>query len=172
MVLTGLEIQKQLSMDNITIFPFNEKQLNPNSYNLTLHNKLLVYEDCLLDMKKDNPIEEIIIPEDGYILEPNVLYLGSTNEFVHTDKYLSTVEGRSSTARIGLDVHKTAGFIDIGFAGHITLEFQVVQPVKIYPNVPICQIIYHEIIGDVTLYEGKYQNNHGVQASKIYKDFE
>ena len=172
MVLTGLEIQKQISMDNITIFPFNEKQLNPNSYNLTLHNKLLVYNDHVLDMKKDNPTKEIYIPEDGYVLEPNVLYLGSTNEFVHTDKYLSTVEGRSSTARIGLDVHKTAGFIDIGFAGHITLEFQVVEPVKIYPNVPICQIIYHEVIGNVTLYKGKYQNNHGVQASRIYKDFE
>ena len=172
MILTGLEIQKQISMDNITIFPFNEKQLNPNSYNLTLHNKLLVYNDHVLDMKKDNPTKEIYIPKDGYILEPNVLYLGSTNEFVHTDKYLSTVEGRSSTARIGLDVHKTAGFIDIGFAGHITLEFQVVEPVRVYPNVPICQIIYHEVIGDVTLYEGKYQNNNGVQASRIYKDFE
>lgn len=172
MILTGLEIQKQIGLNNIEIQPFNENQLNPNSYNLTLHNKLLVYNDYILDMKKDNPTTEIYIPEEGYILEPNVLYLGSTNEFVHTDNYLSTVEGRSSTARIGLDVHKTAGFIDIGFAGHITLEFQVVEPVRVYPNVPICQIIYHEVIGDITLYKGKYQNNHGVQASRIYKDFE
>ena len=171
MVLTGLEIQKQVSINNIEIEPFNENQINPNSYNLTLNNKLLVYKSKRLDMKKDNPTEELIIPEDGLWLEPNKLYLGSTNEFVHSDKYLSTVEGRSSTARIGLDVHKTAGFIDVGFAGHITLEFQVVQPVKIYPNIPVCQIIYHEIVGDVVLYKGKYQNNQGVQASRIYRDF-
>ena len=171
MVLTGLEIQKQVSINNIEIEPFNENQINPNSYNLTLNNKLLVYRNWTLDMKQQNDTMEIIIPEEGLILEPNVLYLGSTNEFVHSDKYLSTVEGRSSTARIGLDVHKTAGFIDVGFAGHITLEFQVVQPVKIYPNIPVCQIIYHEIVGDVMLYNGKYQNNQGVQASRIYRDF-
>lgn len=171
MVLTGKEIQRQVGLDNIQIHPFNEKQLNPNSYNLTLNNKLLVYRNHTLDMKQQNDTAEIIIPTEGYLLEPNKLYLGSTNEFVQTDKYLSTVEGRSSTARIGLDVHKTAGFIDVGFAGHITLEFQVVQLLIIYPNIPVCQIIYHEIVGHVSLYVGKYQNNNGVQASRIYQDF-
>ena len=81
------------------------------------------------------------------------------------------IEGRSSIGRLGLFVHVTAGFGDVGFAGYWTLEMFAVQPVKIYPGVSICQIFYHEISGDVEEYKsGKYQNNSGIQPSLLYRE--
>ena len=157
----------------IIITPFDEKRINPNSYNLSLADELLVYEQDELDMKKPNPTKRIVIPEEGLLLEPNRLYLGRINEFTKTDRYVPMLEGRSSTGRLGLFIHVTAGFGDIGFAGYWTLEIFCVQPVRIYPNVEICQIYYHDIDGEYDLYSsGKYQNNSGIQASLMYKDFE
>ena len=110
MILSGKEILKNIGKD-IIIEPFNEKKINPNSYNLSLHNELLVYEDNLLDMKKPNETKKIIIPEDGLILEPGKLYLGRTNEFTKTEKFVPMLEGRSSTGRLGLFIHVTAGLV-------------------------------------------------------------
>ena len=172
MILSGKEILKHMGKE-IIITPFDEKRINPNSYNLSLADELLVYEQDELDMKKPNPTKQIVIPEEGLLLEPNRLYLGRTNEFTQTDRYVPMLEGRSSTGRLGLFIHVTAGFGDIGFAGYWTLEIFCVQPVRIYPNVEICQIYYHDIDGEYDLYSsGKYQNNSGIQASLMYKDFE
>ena len=172
MILSGKEILKHMGKE-IIITPFDEKKINPNSYNLSLADELLVYEQEELDMKKPNPTKRLVIPEEGLLLEPNRLYLGRTNEFTRTDRYVPMLEGRSSTGRLGLFIHVTAGFGDIGFAGYWTLEIFCVQPVRIYPNVEICQIYYHDIDGEYDLYSsGKYQTNSGIQASLMYKDFE
>lgn len=172
MILSGREILKNIGK-NIIIEPFNEKRVNPNSYNLTLANELLVYDDNILDMKKSNSTFKIIIDDDGLLLEPNKLYLGRTNEFTSTNRYVPMLEGRSSTGRLGLFIHVTAGFGDVGFAGFWTLEIFCIQPVIIYPNVEICQIYFHDILGEYDLYKsGKYQNNTGIQPSLMYKDFE
>ncbi len=172
MILSGKEILRHIGKD-IIIEPFDEKRVNPNSYNLSLANELLVYDDDILDMKKLNPSKKIIIPEEGLLLKPNTLYLGRTNEFTRTDKYVPMLEGRSSIGRLGLFIHITAGFGDIGFSGYWTLEIFCVQPIIVYPNVEICQIYYHDIHGEYDLYKsGKYQNNTGIQPSLMYKDFE
>ncbi|WFR59666.1 dCTP deaminase [Anaerocolumna sp. AGMB13025] len=172
MILSGREIKRQMGRD-IIIEPFDERKINPNSYNLSLHNELLVYENNTLDMKKCNPTKKLIIPDEGLLLEPNTLYLGRTIEFTKTLKYVPMLEGRSSTGRLGLFIHVTAGFGDVGFTGYWTLEIFCVQPVRIYPEVEICQIYYHTIDGDYDLYEsGKYQNNSGIQPSLMYKDFD
>ncbi len=105
------------------------------------------------------------------VLEPNRLYLGRTAERTETRNLVPMIEGRSSIGRLGLFVHVTAGFGDVGFCGFWTLEMFAVQPVKIYPNVPICQIFYHTIIGEITEYRSdKYQNNHDIQPSLLYKE--
>ncbi len=172
MILSGKEIEKHLGKE-IIIEPFVPERLNPNSYNLTLANELLVYENDVLDMKSLNPTCKMTIPEEGLVLQPNTLYLGRTNEFTKTDAFIPMLEGRSSTGRLGLCIHVTAGFGDVGFAGYWTLEIFCVHPVKIYPNVEICQIYYHNIVGDYEPYQsGKYQNNTGIQSSLMYKDFE
>lgn len=173
MILSGLEIQKQVQAGNITITPFSESQVNPNSYNLKLHNELMVYTDPVLDMKQKPGTEMLVIPEEGLVLQPGKLYLGRTHEFTSTSKFVPMLEGRSSVGRLGLYIHVTAGFGDIGFAGYWTLEIQCIQPVRIYPFVEICQIYYHGIDGEFAPYSsGKYQNNQGIQPSLLYKDFQ
>ena len=171
MILSGKEIKKRIDND-IILEPFNEKQIGPNSYNLRLHDRLLIYKDPILDMKKKNATEEITIPKSGLLLKPGALYLGRTVEYTKTNNLVPMLEGRSSIGRLGLFVHVTAGFGDVGFAGYWTLEIFCVQPIKIYPNIEICQVYYHTIEGDFEHYKSnKYQNNTDVQASMLYKDF-
>lgn len=172
MILSGKEIKKRLGKD-IFIEPFNENQLNPNSYNLRLHNELLVYKNHVLDMKQENKAESLIIPEEGLILEPGRLYLGRTVEYTRSEGLVPMLEGRSSIGRLGLFIHITAGFGDVGFSGYWTLEIFCIQPIRIYPGVEVCQIYYHSILGDYEKYKsGKYQNNQGIQPSLLFKDFE
>ncbi|MBQ6739004.1 MAG: dCTP deaminase [Synergistaceae bacterium] len=171
MILSGLEIKKHINRE-IIIDPFDESRLNPNSYNLSLHNELLIYTNKILDMKQQNQTQKILIPSEGYLLEPGKLYLGRTNEFTKTEKFIPMLEGRSSIGRLGICIHVTAGFGDVGFAGYWTLELFCVQPVKIYPDVQIAQIYYHTITEPYERYtKGKYQNNKGIQASMLYKEF-
>jgi dCTP deaminase len=172
MVLSGREIQRNLG-ERIVIDPFEVSQLNPNSYNLRLHNGLRVYEHRELDMRTENTSRELSIPEEGLLLEPHRLYLGRTVEYTATDGFVPMLEGRSSVGRLGLFVHITAGFGDVGFRGYWTLEMFCVQPIRIYAGVEICQVFYHTIEGDYDPYRsGKYQNNTGIQHSLLFKDFE
>ena len=171
MVLSGKEIESRIDND-IIIEPFDKKRINPNSYNLSLHNELLIYKDSTLDMKKDNEVEKLTIPSDGLVLETNRLYLGRTVEYTETKDLVPMLEGRSSIGRLGLFVHVTAGFGDVGFKGFWTLEIFCIQPVKIYPSVEICQVYYHTIEGEIKNYSSqKYQNNQGIQSSLLFKDF-
>lgn len=171
MILSGKEISREMGK-GINIEPFSESQLNPNSYNLKLHDELMVYSNPVLDMKHPNPVEPLTIPEEGLLLETGKLYLGRTVEKTETSKFVPMLEGRSSIGRLGLFIHVTAGFGDVGFNGFWTLEIFCVQPIRIYAGVDICQIFYHTIEGDFDTYKnGKYQNNDGIQASMLYKDF-
>jgi dCTP deaminase len=172
MILSGLEIEKRLNKE-IFIEPYNPAQLNPNSYNLKLHNELLVYTEKVLDMRKPNSFERIFIPEEGLVLEKDKLYLGRTVEHTRTENFVPMLEGRSSIGRLGLFVHVTAGFGDVGFSGFWTLEMFCVQPIRIYAGIEICQIYYHSLQGEHTQYKSsKYQNNSGIQPSLLFKDFE
>ena len=170
MILSGQEISQRIGSD-IVIEPFDEKRLNPNSYNLCLHDELLTYEEVVLDLREANRFRRITVPPEGLVLNPSQLYLGRTVERTETHNLVPMIEGRSSVGRLGLFVHVTAGFGDVGFRGYWTLEMFAVQPVRIYPGVPICQIFYHEICGDITEYvSDKYQNNHDIQPSLMFKE--
>ena len=170
MILSGDEIKRNMG-SNIEIDPFNPDNINPNSYNLTLHQDVLTYEEVVLDMRKSNRVRRMSIPESGLVLEPNRLYLGRTVERTETYNLVPMIEGRSSIGRLGLFVHVTAGFGDVGFKGFWTLEMFAVQPVRIYPGVSICQIFYHQIDGAISEYVSeKYQDNTDIQPSLLYKE--
>ncbi len=172
MILSGQEIQRQLG-ENIVIDPFDESRLNPNSYNLSLHDELMVYEEVVLDMRKANRVRRLSIPPEGFVLQPSQLYLGRTVERTETHNLVPMIEGRSSVGRLGLFVHVTAGFGDVGFCGYWTLEMFAVQPVRIYPGVAICQIFYHDIRGAFTEYASdKYQHNTDIQPSLLFKELD
>jgi len=170
MILTGPEILKRIEQGQIKIDPFNVDQINPNSYNLTLSDEVLVYSDAILDSKKKPATQSIKIPEEGLILQPGRLYLAKTREFTETNGLVPVLYGRSSVGRLGLFVHVTAGFGDTGFAGNWTLELVAVQPLRVYAGMKICQIVYLEPTGDLVQYSGKYQNSVSVVASKFSED--
>jgi dCTP deaminase len=171
MILSGKRIAEGLGT-KIIIDPFVPSQLNPNSYNLRLHDELRVYDSSALDMRLENTSQPIEIPPQGLLLKPNTLYLGRTVEYTETHDYVPMLEGRSSIGRLGLFVHITAGFGDVGFCGYWTLEIFCVQPIRIYAGVEICQVFYHTIDGEYdTYHSGKYQNNSGIQHSLLFREF-
>lgn len=173
MILSGLKIDSEVKAGNILLDPYDTSRLGPNSYNLRLANELVMYEPgMLLDMKDDNPVIRTEIPASGYTLVPGTVYLCRTVERTFTQKYVPMIEGRSSVGRLGLFIHSTAGFGDVGFNGFWTLELSVVQPLKIYAGVEIAQIYYHTLEGAAAFkYKGKYQSNYGVQSSQLWRDF-
>ncbi|MCL2618031.1 MAG: dCTP deaminase [Defluviitaleaceae bacterium] len=171
MILSGLEIAARLGKD-IVIEPYNERALGPNSYNLRLADELLVYENNELDMKTPNATRKISIPAEGLLLQPGTLYLGRTVEYTQTRNLVPMLEGRSSVGRLGLFVHVTAGFGDVGFSGFWTLEIHCIHPIRVYAGVEMCQIYYHTIEGNYIEYSSdKYQHNQGIQPSLLYRDF-
>ena len=144
MILTGQQIKWAQEQGYLSISDFDEKRLNPNSYNLRLADELMVYTDRL-DMSAETPYELWKIDKNGIMIFPNKLYLARTMEYTETHKFVPMLEGRSSVGRLGISIHSTAGFGDIGFCGYWTLEISCVEPVVIYPGVEICQIYYHTI---------------------------
>lgn len=172
-ILGGKEIIRRVKEGkDIQIENFDEKKVNPNSYNLTLNEKLVIYDEVVLDMKRENKIREIIIPESGFVLKPGRIYLAKVNEYTKTHNLVPIVEGRSSIGRLGLSVHPSTGFGDNGFEGRFTLELSVSQPLRIYPNVEVCQIVYHTIEGESDKYTGRYQNSEDVVKCRLYQDYE
>lgn len=169
-ILTGNKIKEEYDNKNIIIDPFDVSCLNPNSYNLHISNTLKVYDEEVLDPKKNNSTKTIIIPEDGFLLEPHKLYIGSTIERTFTDKYVPCIDGRSSYGRFGMFIHITAGFGDIGFNGTWTLEIMTSNKLIVYPNSEICQIYFMTPFGNCDIkYDGRYQNQIDPTPSRSYE---
>jgi len=145
MILTDKTIIDEIIEGNIVIEPLIRANIGTNSVDLTLSKTLLMYTDHVLDVRKKVQTAEIIIPEEGMILQPGILYLASTVEYTETLRHVPIIQGKSSLGRLGLFVHITAGFGDVNFKGHWTLELACIQPVKIYPGMKIAQICYHDI---------------------------
>ena len=173
MILTNLEIIKQVSKKNITIEPFNEYLINPNSYNYRLDYELLEF-DGALDAKEKCKPKKIILNEDGYVLQPNKLYLASTFEKIGSRKYLTQLIGRSSVGRLGLFLQITAPIGHIGTNHKWTLELKVVQPLKVYPLMKIGQVTFWKTKGNKSLNytKGEYKNYQSAEVSKFYKELQ
>ena len=172
MILSGKRIQEEINKKALVITPFEPKRLGPNSYNLTLHKELAIYDTAVLDMKAVPSLRRFDIPEEGIVLQPQHLYLGRTVEYTETRGLVPMLEGRSSIGRLGLSIHVTAGFGDVGFRGCWTLEISALQPIRIYAGIEIFQIFYHEISGPYDEYASKkYQDNNDIQPSKLYQEF-
>ncbi|WP_153557001.1 dCTP deaminase [Roseimaritima sediminicola] len=170
MILSGKEIQRELGSD-IVISPFDAARLNPNSYNLSLHDELLTYEEVVLDMRTPNRYRRLNIPPEGRVLQPGQLYLGRTVEHTETRNLVPMVASRSSLTRLGLFVNTNSGFGDVGYRGCWTLQIHCVQPIRIYAGIQICQILYHQLSGECEDYDSdKYQNATDIQPSKLFRE--
>ena len=148
MILTDNEILQEIEKGTILIEPYDRKFLGTNSYDVHLGKYLATYKDEVLDAKKHNEISHFEIPEEGFVLQPNTLYLGVTQEYTETHAHVPFLEGKSSTGRLGIDIHATAGKGDVGFCNTWTLEISCSQPVRVYEGMPIGQLIYFVVKGD------------------------
>jgi len=167
MILTDAGILAEIEQGNIVIDPYQRNCLGSNSYDVHLGKDLAVYTDRILDAKKHNQIEEIVIPEEGYILQPNTLYLGVTEEYTETHNHVPFLEGKSSIGRLGIHIHATAGKGDVGFCNTWTLEITVAQAVKVYAGMPIGQLIYFCIEGEViNAYNSKENAKYTTRTTK------
>lgn len=158
MILSDLRILEEIDNGSIVIEPFDRQYLGSNSYDVHLGKHLAVYQDEVLDAKKHNKIDHFEIPEEGYVLQPGKLYLGVTEEYTETHQHVPFLEGKSSTGRLGIDIHATAGKGDVGFCNTWTLEISCVHPVRIYAGMPIGQLIYFPVDGEVANSYNKKQN--------------
>jgi dCTP deaminase len=149
MILSDSRILEEIEKGTIVIEPYDRKNLGSNSYDVHLGKYLAMYNDNTLDARKHNTISHFEIPEEGYILQPHHLYLGVTEEYTETHAHVPFLEGKSSTGRLGIDIHATAGKGDVGFCNSWTLEISCVVPVKIYAGMPIGQLIYFPVEGEV-----------------------
>jgi len=158
MILSDTEILKGLESGEIIIEPFNREKLGTNSYDVHLSKHMAIYKEDILDAKKHNQVEAIEIPDEGYVIQPGTLYLGVTEEYTETHNSVPFLEGKSSVGRLGIDIHATAGKGDVGFCNTWTLEISCVHPVRIYAGMPVGQLIYFTVFGQIERYYNKKKN--------------
>lgn len=167
MILSDKRILEEIERGSIRIEPFKRACLGTNSYDVHLAKFLATYIDNELDAKKHNQIHHFEIPEEGYVLQPGKLYLGVTEEYTETHEHIPFLEGKSSTGRLGIDIHATAGKGDVGFCNTWTLEISVAQPVRVYAGMPIGQLIYFVVEGEIdTKYDSKKSAKYNQRTDK------
>ncbi|AII50443.1 dCTP deaminase [Hymenobacter sp. APR13] len=158
MILTDQQILAEIERGNIVIEPYDRSCLGTNSYDVHLGRYLATYRDKVLDARKHNEIDVFEIPEEGFVLQPGVLYLGVTEEYTESHAHVPFLEGKSSVGRLGIDIHATAGKGDIGFCNTWTLEISVSMPVRVYYLMPVGQLIYFSVQGDVETFYNRKPN--------------
>lgn len=200
-ILTGEAIKQEVSAGNINITPYEEQNVQPASIDLRLGSGVKVYESQVygwenkrrrqgnelrlipalqsepLDPKKPLDVLSHEMSETGFTILPGVLYLMHTRERIHTEKYVSVLDGKSSIGRLGIVIHLTAGYGDPGFDGQYTLEVSCIHPVTLYPGMKIAQMRFHLMHGELnTSYatKGHYVGDQAVGAipSMAHKQFE
>ena len=173
MNLTGLQIIREQKKGKIAVSPFNEHDVNPNSYNYHLSSELYVLNrQIVLDPLKKTRTKKIPFTSGkGYVLQPGHVYLASTAESIGSEEYVISLIGRSSLGRLGLFLQITADLGQLGTNHAWTLELTVVQPLKIYPGMKIGQITFWKRAGKNDLkYKGGYALYSKPHISDFYKE--
>lgn len=202
-ILTGHEIRKQLETGAIEVDPLDLSRVQPNSIDLTLGRGVRVYtgvsgfdletvgpplktslqvsrrigprQRVELDSRQKNETIELSMDESGWLVNPGVLYLMHTHERVHSSKFVTQLNGKSSIARLGIIVHFTAAYGDTGFNGQYTLEVSAMHSVRLYPGMAIAQAVFYSCEGEIEDYrtKGHYVGRAamGAEPSHSYEQF-
>jgi dCTP deaminase len=186
MILSDRDIRLAMERGRIVIDPLGAGALQPSSIDLRVAPTFRVFANHrhpYIDVRSDQELTEVVEvePDEPFILHPGEFVLGSTHERVTLpDDLVARIEGKSSLGRLGLLVHATAGFIDAGFSGWLTLELSNVAnlPIAIYPEMKIGQLAFFELSSPAerpygsTELGSKYQGQRGPTASRYFENFE
>ncbi len=186
MILSDRSLREEIAAGRIVIDPLDESCIQPSSIDVKVSNLFRVFRNHtagVIDVKQDTSslTELVTIPDDGvFMLHPGEFVLGSTLERVSVpDDLVARVEGKSSLGRLGLLIHSTAGFVDAGFDGHITLELANVAslPITLYPGMRIGQVSFLRMTTPADRPYGKgaagskYQGQRGPTPSRYFENF-
>jgi dCTP deaminase len=186
-VLTGPEIEWRQRPEGrstnkwLSVEPWRPECVGPNSVDVHLGDELVTYclggrEPHWIDPIAPPPTEKCLfdhgLGRDAWYLVPGRVYLGCTVETVELTGFCAWVDGRSSFGRLGVSCHVTAGMIDDGFRGRITLEITVVHPTILWPGIRLAQLSFSPVVGQRRPYKGRYQDDAGPVASRFHVDKE
>ncbi len=186
MILSDRSLREQIAAGRIVIDPLDETLIQPSSIDVRISNLFRVFRNHtagVIDVKEDlTALTELVeIPADeAFMLHPGEFVLGSTLERIAVpDDLVARIEGKSSLGRLGLLIHSTAGFIDAGFDGHITLELANVAslPITLYPGMKIGQVSFVQMTSPADHPYGsgakgsKYQGQRGPTPSRYFENF-
>jgi dCTP deaminase len=186
MLLSDRDIAAEIKSGRVKVDPFEPKMIQPSSVDVRLDRFFRVFENHKYEVidpsieQSELTREVAVAPDDFFILHPGEFVLASTYEVITLpDDIAGRLEGKSSLGRLGLLTHSTAGFIDPGFSGHITLELSNVAnlPVKLYPGMKIGQLCLIKLSSSAehpygsALYGSRYQGQRGPTPSKSWLNF-
>ncbi|HSB87934.1 MAG TPA: dCTP deaminase [Ilumatobacteraceae bacterium] len=186
MILSDRSLREHIAAGRIIIDPFDDRAVQPSSIDVRMSNLFRVFRNYtakVIDVKHDMTAltEPYELPDDGvFMLHPGEFVLGSTLERIGVpDDLVGRIEGKSSLGRLGLIIHSTAGFIDAGFDGHITLELTNIAtlPITLYPGMKIGQVSFMQMTTPADRPYGggargsKYQGQHGPTPSRYFENF-
>ena len=186
MILSDRTLREQLAAGRIVLDPFDETLIQPSSIDVRISHMFRVFRNhtaAVIDVKQDlTALTELveIAPDEAFMLHPGEFVLGSTLERLAVpDDLVARIEGKSSLGRLGLLIHSTAGFIDAGFDGHITLELANVAslPITLYPGMKIGQVSFMQMTTPADNPYGsgakgsKYQGQRGPTPSRYFENF-
>lgn len=179
-MLSDRDLAIAMERGEVSITPFDERLVQPASVDLCLDRDFKIMRPhnlAYIDVAKDqNDYLYEDVQTEVLIIGPGQFVLASTVEVVGLGRsHFGRVEGKSSLGRLGLLVHSTAGFIDPGFAGNITLELGNISPlpIQLYLGMPICQLSVGRLDSPaIRVYDGKYQGQRGPKGSAYWKNFE
>ena len=189
-ILSDKSIKEYLKEGKIVIDPIkDEQQIQPSSVDMRLGDEFKVFKVIrkpYIDPKDEEDIAEYMessrVPEgEAFIIHPNEFALATTQEYVKVpDDLVARVEGRSSMGRLGVTMHVTAGYVDPGFEGRITLEISNIgaMPVALYPGQRVCQLVFETMTTPAELPYGhpkrnsKYMKQLKPESSRVKLDYE
>jgi dCTP deaminase len=186
MLLSDRDIKAQLDSGRIGLDPYEPSMIQPSSIDVRLDRFFRLFDNHkypYIDPAEDQPDLTRLVevePDQSFILHPGEFVLGSTYEAVTLpDDVAARLEGKSSLGRLGLLTHSTAGFVDPGFSGHVTLELSNVAtlPIKLWPGMKIGQLCFFQLSSPAEKpygsaeYKSRYQNQRGPTASRSFLNF-
>ncbi|TFD07497.1 MULTISPECIES: dCTP deaminase [unclassified Cryobacterium] len=186
MLLSDRDIKAELNAGRIGLEPLDPAMIQPSSIDVRLDRLFRLFDNhkyAYIDPAEDQPELTHLIetkPDEPFILHPGEFVLGATYEQVTLpDNVAARLEGKSSLGRLGLLTHSTAGFIDPGFSGHVTLELSNVAtlPIKLWPGMKIGQLCFFQLSSPAekpygsSEYGSRYQGQRGPTASRSFQNF-